>query len=183
MSQINQPSEPKRLRGVTPDVEDNFWSKVDKTPGHGRNGDCWLYIGGKNAGGYGVFNLPRPNPHRTIVASRFAFLSAFGWLLEGACVCHKCDNPPCVNPSHLWIGTRAENLEDMRAKGRAVYSHSMGRPGEANAGARLREADVRAIRERYARGGVSHADLALKFGISRTQITLIIRRQRWQHVS
>lgn len=89
-----------------------FWSKVD------RRGDdeCWPWTGGAHPRGYGRFTLQHP---RTVAAHRFAWEIANGREFpRGLNGCHRCDNPPCVNPAHIWPGTQAENLADMYAKGR-----------------------------------------------------------------
>ena len=87
---------------------DKFWKKVDKS------GDCWLWMAGKLEKGYGQFWFDG----RTHRAHRMAWLLTNGEIPEGMCVLHKCDNPPCVNPSHLWLGTNQDNMDDMNNKGR-----------------------------------------------------------------
>jgi len=98
-----QPHEHKSLR-------DRFNEKVEKTP------TCWLWTGNKNTSGYGMVHV---NEFKTdIVAHRVSFMMYKGTIQEGMDVLHKCDNPACVNPFHLWLGTNQQNVEDSQRKGR-----------------------------------------------------------------
>jgi HNH endonuclease len=92
------------------DAVDRFWDKVEKTP------TCWIWTGGTARFGHG---LRREDKHlRFAVASRFSWELHFGPVPDGLCVLHHCDNPPCVRPDHLFLGTKADNTADMMAKGR-----------------------------------------------------------------
>lgn len=102
--------------GFTTEILEAFWAKVDKNGpvpvGKKCSGNCWLWTATVNKNGYGLFFRVR-----TVLAHRLSWCIAFGepGTLQ---VNHACDNPPCVNPEHLWIGTQAENLDDMMKKGR-----------------------------------------------------------------
>lgn len=102
---------------------------------------------------------------------RLAYEAAFGPIPAGMQVCHTCDNPPCVNPAHLFLGTVADNYRDSMEKGR--HSH-----GEGHGRARLTEADVLAIRA----STESKRVLARRFGVSRGTIGFVRNRQTWAHL-
>jgi len=92
---------------------ERFWSKVDKSGGPDA---CWLWTAGRDKAGYGRFNL---DGHTIMAASRAGWILTFGPVPEGLSVLHHCDNPPCVNLTHLFLGTDAINAADKVAKGRA----------------------------------------------------------------
>lgn len=157
----------------TPKDVKRFWSKVDKS------GECWTWQASRNANGYGTFKLDR----KAILAHRFAWLVANGTIPVGLLVCHSCDNPPCCNPAHLWVGTVADNARDMAAKGRsAAQRHHVSR-GSKNGQAKLREADIAVIRLRYVRRQVTLQQLASEFGVSESLIHCIVTRKTWKHVA
>jgi HNH endonuclease len=91
-------------------VEERFWAKVEKTEG------CWLWMGYRNKKGYGMFKMP----DRVQLAHRAAWMLTNGPIPDGLDVLHKCDNPPCVRPTMLFLGTNADNQQDSVRKGRHV---------------------------------------------------------------
>ena len=98
---------------------DRFWSKVDKSAGHGPNGDCWVWTARRNLDGYGQF---RPSSWRSggklVSAHVFSYRESFGEFDAGLQVLHRCDNPACVRAEHLFVGTQVDNMQDALAKGR-----------------------------------------------------------------
>ena len=96
-------------------AEQRFWLSVNKEgPVHPIHGQCWFWIASKRDRGYGTITLSG----KAIFAHRFIWALLNGTIPDGLCVLHKCDNPPCVNPAHLFLGTRADNMRDMVQKGR-----------------------------------------------------------------
>lgn len=119
---------PKHM--IVPTVEEKFWAQVKKLPGDG----CWLFQGALHRG-YGQF-FPVQGDHR--IAHRYAWEITNGPIPEGMYACHHCDNPTCVRPSHLFIGTPAENTADMLSKGRAAHQKNPERVREKAKNARAR---------------------------------------------
>ena len=144
---------------------DRFWDHV----GRGAEDACWEWLGASTGrGGYGrTWTGAR--------AHRVAYELAVGPIPDGLAVCHTCDNPPCCNPAHLRVGTQAENLAEMRERGRAKAPppHGQAARGERHGMAKLTDAEVKSIRKRHARG-VAKKALARRFGVSPTQIRNIV---------
>jgi hypothetical protein len=112
-----------------------------------------------------------------MTAHRVAWIATNGPIPPGAIVCHACDNPPCCNPGHLWLGRDADNNADKEAKGRGNHPR-----GSSHGRAKLTEAQIREIRARYAHGAVTQTMLAKEYGVIQITISRIIRREIWPHV-
>lgn len=93
-------------------IANRFWSKVDKS------GECWTWMRSTHRGGYGSFTVFRDGSFKKVRAPRMAYELTHGTIDPSLVICHKCDNPRCVRPDHLLLGTQDDNLKDMSAKGR-----------------------------------------------------------------
>lgn len=175
-----------------------FWKYVDKTPGQGPQGECWEWQGGRFKRGlnYGQFEY-RGKP---VTAHRLSYVICFNEPPGLLLVCHRCDNPPCVNPAHLFLGTNATNSSDMVAKGRQAAGlrngkhthpeatkrgkehHQYGKawnPGEQHHLAKLTDTIVLEIR---ATKGVSARSIAQRLGVSPSTIESVLNRKTWKHI-
>lgn len=144
------------------DPADRFWSKVDKS------GDCWIWTGSLNRG-YGQFH---PTSISTVRATHYAWMLSGGTIPVGMCLCHRCDNPSCVNPDHLWIGTRGENNRDKMLKGRGIGGVLRGEDHPAFRGSSEDTLFMRGLRS----DGVPVSQIALIYGMGQTTV-----RRRLQH--
>lgn len=136
---------------------------LERLPTDGPEGACWEWGGPTNKKGYGT-------GANGVFAHRLAYERARGPIPHGLLVCHTCDNPPCCNPSHLFLGTTQDNADDMVAKGRSqVPAHR-----------KLTAEQVIEIRARCAAGGVTKAALAREYGISEAGIGMVVRRETYR---
>jgi hypothetical protein len=149
---------------------ERFWKKVIQGDG------CWGWTGATTSGYGVVFHSSRPG-FRSVLwrAHRVSWELHFGPIPEGLCVLHRCDNPPCCNPAHLFLGTRADNNADMAAKGRKRCGD---RRGGNNGHTKLTEAQIPEIRE--ATGTL--ASIGSRYGVTRATISNIKQRKCWSHV-
>lgn len=172
---MNSPS--KNIATTFPEVKDipelinRFWSKVDKR----LPDECWPWNGALSSTGYGAITISGVK----FKSHRVAFSILNGPIPSGLCVCHHCDNPPCVNPKHLFIGTIADNNADMCAKGRNNYGNLSF--GEAHGSAKLTETDVVEIRRQH-EAGETNRKIAEEFSVSDVCVSYAARRKTWKHV-
>ena len=143
---------------------ERFWSKAGKRTEH----ECWEWTAYKDRQGRGMINAGR----RPEYASRVAYMLTRGSIPDGLVVMHSCDNPSCVNPGHLSLGTRQDNMSDSVVKGRMHY-------GEDNGMAKLTQAKAEIIRQEYAAGKGSYRKLARVYGVSRSAISQLVRGETW----
>jgi hypothetical protein len=163
---------------LTASAEDRFWRFVKKAG----DDECWLWQGGTNIRGYGRFRRGRASEGMA-GAHRFSYELHNGPAPSDRVVMHSCDNPQCVNPKHLSLGTHLDNSHDRSRKGRDAGLFVRGedarrQKGAQHPSAKLTEADVLAIRT----DDRTHRQIASHYGVDRTLIGLIKRRKVWKHV-
>ena len=147
-----------------------FWSKVKILDSN----ECWVWQAHKNKAGYGRFRIVR----RWKMDHRMAWTLTNGnipnWLIVK--VLHHCDNPPCCNPTHLFLGTQIDNMKDMVLKGRSPYN-----VGEHHPQSKLTEKDVIKIRESII-NSTKVSDLAIKYNVSIPTIYAVKYKRNWSHI-
>lgn len=147
-----------KSRSIDDLVRDGFYRYVDTS------GDCWVWTKSKNNWGYGQARIIGVS----VTAHRLSWTLEHGPIPAGLLVLHKCDNRACVRPDHLFLGTAQDNSDDMIRKGRQLHRNT-----------KLTADTVRAIRRRYADGGVSTIQLAKEYGIGVTTVAHLIHRRNW----
>lgn len=135
---------------------------------------CWGWNGAVNSWGYGLIHLWDGTKRLAALAHRVSYEIHVGPIPDGLFVLHRCDNPPCSNPDHLFVGTNDDNVADMVSKGRQQQ-------GSRHAHAKLDETKVAEIRRRAA-GGEMKKGLAAEFGISPQTVSDILHGRLWNHV-
>ena len=146
------------------DITERFWSKVDKRGSH----ECWPWLGHLTKKGMGQIGVGRRG-EGLVYVSRLSWQIAYGPIPESMCICHHCDNPACVNPVHLFLGTHRDNMDDMLQKRRHAY-------GTKHPAAKLNEQKVREIRV----SKQSDYELAEYYGVSRRLIWKVRKRISWK---
>jgi hypothetical protein len=145
-----------------------FWRHV--VAGH--PDECWEWKGARSSAPWDYGQVMCDGKQWS--AHRLSYTLYRGQIPEGIKVCHSCDNPPCCNPNHLFLGTQADNMEDMEKKGRP--SKGIGRHN-----AKFTEDGVRTIRRLVAEG-VTQGSLARRYGVTKGAISHIVNRLNWKHV-
>jgi hypothetical protein len=153
----------RRRKEATRPLAERFWEKVDRSSG------CWTWRAQRDAKGYGLFAVSRGVPGR---AHRIAWELEYGPIPGGSWVLHRCDNPPCVRPEHLFLGDAAVNARDAQQKGRRAA-------GERHGIAKLTTAQVAAIRLARARGETGPS-IAARYGVSKTTVYHIATKKTWR---
>lgn len=159
-------------KGARIDLREQLYRHIDRDDPRG----CWNWTARRNAGGYGEITVNR----KKTTAHRISYVLHHGPIPEGEgfhgyVVRHKCDNPSCVNPDHLELGTQYQNMQDRKERGREVTPL-----GSKHGMAKLGDYDVRAIRELA--GHYSQKSLAAMFNISVSAISMIVNRKIWKHI-
>jgi hypothetical protein len=147
-----------------------FWSKVEI--GVVRKGKCWPWTAGTDECGYGKFRIAG----KSYMSHRIVFQLIKGDIPNDLCVCHVCDNPPCCNPDHMWLGTFEDNMVDKVKKGRCGSTR-----GEANHRAKLTDVQVYEIRE-FIKQNISIPKIAKKYGLGKSTIYSIKYGISWKHL-
>ena len=145
-----------------------FWPRVQKTA------TCWLWLGTCANKGYGQIRFQ----NRMTLTHRIAWELHYGPIPAGLFVCHHCDNPPCCNPAHLFLGTNHDNLMDSSRKGRHKNPSFL---GSSNPYSKLKESDIVTIRL-LQQNGLPQRSLAKQYNVSEALISRIIHRTIWSHV-
>lgn len=156
---------------LSDDSINRFFDKVALTADDSK---CWEWVGGKRRNGYGRFSITMSaNKDISFIATRISYFLHYKIDPKGYLVCHNCDNPSCVNPNHLFLGSHKDNTNDMRKKGR-MYSTK----GEAHGQSKLTHSIVEEIKQAYYKGE-SQTSLAVKHNVYQSVISRIVNNKAW----
>ncbi len=158
------------LKLTRPTAEERFWRKVKK----GQNHECWNWLGCYNNSGYGQVRIDR----KSILVHRFSWEIHKGKIPDEMCVLHKCDNPFCVNPNHLFLGTNQDNINDKMNKNRQPDLK-----GEKNGNSKLTLDQVKHIKQLCYEGKFLQKEIAKMFNMSYSLISDINKNKIWRHVN
>ena len=153
-------------------VKESFWLRVNKRGPFILKTRCWEWIGSKQSKGYGQFW----NKVTTVRAHRWSYEFHIAPIRNNLLICHKCDNPGCVNPEHLFAGTQQDNIKDCSLKKRLAPV-----AGEVNGRSKLTNKQVLDIRSRPVYRGIN-IDLAKEFNVSPPSICNIRKKKIWKHL-
>lgn len=161
------------IEGGFEHFSDRFWSKAEI----GNADECWEWQAAQHEYGYGVFRVGSKAKKTACNAKahRVAWFLTFGSIPSGQFVLHHCDNPPCVNPQHLFIGNNADNQRDMKEKGRSNHD-------EKHWNCKLKNDDVIKIKTLLDQGTIMQKDIAVMFGVSKQTICDIKKGRRHAHI-
>jgi hypothetical protein len=147
-----------------------FWAKVEKGDG------CWEWKAAKR-NGYGVFTLT--GPKKMVLAHRLSYQMAYRYIPDGLLICHHCDNPGCVRPSHLYVGTKKDNARDAAERGQLAGRRVGDQRGERNHRARLDWQSVNRIRRDWQTGNYTASQLGDKYEVSRSAAWAAATGRTW----
>ncbi len=157
-------------------IQERFWAKVRK----GGPDECWEWVGATKQGGYGLFGKSNVTNTSSRLAHRVSFEISNGKIPKHICVLHRCDNPPCVNPNHLFLGSHRDNTQDMIEKGR--WRGGIKPRGQAHPNSKLTEQNVFDIKYRLSIGEPVRA-IAKIYGVSFGLISHIKRGRAWSYLN
>jgi hypothetical protein len=165
-------------------IKDHFQKLLAKAA---KSGECVEFSGCLLPNGYGKVG----HYGKTYLAHRFAWLANNAEIPDGMCVCHKCDNRKCINPEHLFLGTRTDNMRDMIAKGRQRFvglnsknwRKPSSRKGSDNGMAVLDDKKVREIRTIRSELNLCTSDIAKLYGVAKVTIIRVLSKTNWNHVA
>jgi hypothetical protein len=188
-----------KIPQLTPQEIARFWDKVNKAPGFGPNGDCWIWTGGKSTRGYGLFTIRR----RSYRANRIAYTLQYNTDPNELLACHRCDIPLCVRKEHLFADTNQGNMLDAKKKNRLAVGKRSGaytkpekvlrgdthpcrkhpdmHKGERNGRATITANDVAIMRQDFV-SGMTRMEIARKYNRRWGTVSDVVLRKTWRHL-